>query len=769
MKNALQRCHRKKYGSVLIVVIAVFAVLAIFLASFMKSATSRTHSTKKIGDTMLARELANSLAMTSFHYIKNVVLKDEGSELRKVLAEPVSFFDNKKVENGDLKEGVKSYIKDGAQDIITALLEKSGLESINLEEMSWRIHNQDFQPLTLNGDKESPYPREKKGIIRVFIKISYKLPGQKDTISEDYLFASSITVSANILPVLSKFNFYVEDAFGNNKPSGDDLLYRFNKVTTSAGGKLRPDTTHCPWIFDNGSNEKVYDSYKDIVLNQKGLIYLGGGDNDSPVILGVARGFSDVEQGPYGEDFHFYKRGSGGYWKTHEVWDNGTGILSANIGLCNDEDTANLGTWQLMFGEGYRKPSTVNSIFRLYGTDSTKQSPTLVLGYVNSMSGDVRAYKGPNNTNNKLAFFDRSEDFINFTALNANDFGESIGATLQYSGSVLSISKFALAYSTRTGLDNSNPSALEEFYEVYKEKYCTKVIQNRYNKDYTYILTKALGRPDEDRAYPIEYCSDVIKDELKSLCELKSNDIFTKVPSVEGAKFDEIYNVKKLDELAPFVDKEKLGIDGSEDSDKKDRIARIVKYDPKGTPLDDFLRFKTLLKKGDDGKERLDLNGWIYVEVEKDGESVIIDKYTSASQGGFIIGGKDGAKANARIKGNIDGEHISIIVLDGDIIIENAVTHLDASLIAANGQVKLECGSTISNNQQLDVMGNIVMKSLTTDMIDNSFKRCLALQYYPSLSALPNNEKSGLSQDELMKTEYPLLMYDLKEDIVMID
>lgn len=767
MKNALQRCHNKRYGSVLIVVIAVFAVLAIFLASFMKSATTRTHSTKKIGDTMLARELANSLAMTSFHYIKNVALKDEGGELRKVLAEPMSFYKDKKVESGDLIAGVKSYIKEGANDIISALLEKSGLESIKLEEMTWRIHKGDFTALKLNGDDDSPYPREKKGVVRVFIKISYKLPGQKDTISEDYLFASSITVAANIFPVLSKFNFYVEDAFGSNKPSGDDLLYRFNKVSTSAGGKLRPDSTHCPWIFDNGANEKVFDSYKDIMLNRKGLIYLGGGDNDSPVILGVARGFSDVEQGPYGEDFHFFKRGSGGYWKTWEVWDNGTGILSANIGLCNDEDTANLGTWQLMFGEGYRKQSTVNSIFRLYGTDATKQSPTLVLGYVNSMCGDVRAYKGEKNTNNKLAFFDHCDDFIDFTALNANDFGENIGAALQYSNSVLSISKFALAYSSKTGLDNSNRSNLEEFYEIYKEKYCTKVVQNRYNKDYTYILTKALGRPDDDRAYPLEYCSDVVKDEIKSLCELKSNDIFTKVPSVEGAKFDKIYNVSKLDELSPFMDKEKLRIDGTEDSTNKDRLMRTVTYDAKDSPFDDFLRFKNLLKKGDDGKEKLDLNGWLY--IEGDGETVELDKYTSASQGGFIIAGKDGGKANVRLKGNIEGEHLSIVALDGDIVVDNAVTHLDASLIAANGQVKLDCGSSITNNQQLTVKGNIVMKNLTKESIDSSFKRCLGLEYYEPLAALPNNNKSGISQDELEKTEFPLLMFDLKEDIVMLD
>ena len=93
MKNVLKRCH--KDGSVLLVVIGVFVVLMVILASFLKSATSRTHSTKKLGDTMLARELANSLAVASFHYIKNVELKKDDSELRAVLSLPLPYKDTK--------------------------------------------------------------------------------------------------------------------------------------------------------------------------------------------------------------------------------------------------------------------------------------------------------------------------------------------------------------------------------------------------------------------------------------------------------------------------------------------------------------------------------------------------------------------------------------------------------------------------------------------------------------------------------------------------
>ena len=61
MKKVFGFCHKK--GSVILVVVILFVVLMILLTTFYKSTTSRVHTTKKIGDTILARELANSLAM----------------------------------------------------------------------------------------------------------------------------------------------------------------------------------------------------------------------------------------------------------------------------------------------------------------------------------------------------------------------------------------------------------------------------------------------------------------------------------------------------------------------------------------------------------------------------------------------------------------------------------------------------------------------------------------------------------------------------------
>ena len=75
MKKVFGLCHKR--GSVILVVVCVLVALMILLASFFKSTTSRVHTTKKLGDTMLARELAYSLAVLSNHYLKNTELPEE--------------------------------------------------------------------------------------------------------------------------------------------------------------------------------------------------------------------------------------------------------------------------------------------------------------------------------------------------------------------------------------------------------------------------------------------------------------------------------------------------------------------------------------------------------------------------------------------------------------------------------------------------------------------------------------------------------------------
>ena len=781
MNKSLIRYPKK--GSVILVVVVIFVVLLIIMVSFFKSTSSRAYTTKKLGDTMLARELANSLAAISFHYLKNVELKNETSKLRQILSAPLPL---PKDEEGDLIAGIKDKFKEDSNDIISILLEKSGLNEIKIDELSWKLHKVDFDSIQL-GDKDSPFPREKQGVIRVYMKLSYKLPGQKSLVSEDYVFVSRIKVVANLFPVLSKFNLYVNDAFGNNPPSGDEeLISRFNVVSTTAGGKLNNDSPACPWVLDNGANDNYYDSYNDFAQNPKGLVYLGGGSNDKPIVLGIARGFTDVGTGDFREDYHFYKKGTGGYWKTFDVWGQGEGILAAEIGLCDDESTQNLKTWQLMFGEAYKKQSKRNSIFRLYGTDEHR-SPTLVLGYVDSMCGQVRAYKGARC--NKLPYFDLKRDFLDFSGLGAdpNDF-EAIGAALQYTGPYR-ILDFSTAYTTKFGSD------LRDKFEEYNKKYATRIVRNRYTKDYAYILTRNKKPTDEDAcAYPLEFGA-VIRDNdpLRKLCEYHDDDIYEKIPSIDNVAdyakiFKDAYNSNselKLTELDKLFNKNILKIDGSIDSECNDRIIDTYCVKGPGDDIQSYLKFKRLLKPVSgpimigglidldcsvNDEDRLDLNGWLYVDCDSsDDLDINIEKCRPISQGGIIVNNRGIGKANIRIKGFVYGDHVTFVTLKGDIIIEKNVKKLNASLIAPQGIVKLECDSNVNNNERLNITGNIVMKNITKDMIENNMKRPLFLDYYDSLAAIPYQKNQNLDEEKLMRTEYPLLMFDLKDDYKMLD
>ena len=725
--------HYPKKGSVIFVVIAIFVALMILLASFVKSTSSRVHSTKKICDTMHARELANSLAVLINHYIKHVELKKAGSELKKLLSLPID-----KMKDGEGKISREELVKYFGS-LYTSLIDSSGLNKLEIIDLSWKIYKDDFSSLQLDG-KDSPYPREKKGMICSDMKISYLLPGTKKPITEEYSFSSDIKIVANLLPVLSKFSFYVEDVF-DKRNIGDELVLTsyFNVVDTTEGGILNSGSPR-PWVINNGGGSN-FDNYKDYLTDKRGFIYLGGGTNDRPIILGIARGFSSATQGDFGEDFHFYKNGRQGYWKLREVWTKSqpvANILEAEIGLCND-NTASFNNWQKKFGNGrYDKISRYNSIFRLYGTDSLGKSPTLVYGYVDSMHGSVRAFKNSGG-HNYLYFFDYEEDFINSAG-----YGDS-------SLKIYDLYAFGGAYVGEFGGEQAT-------YEDYNDKYTSKITRSRYNRDFTYFLAKEKGKSPSDQQYPLKYCTDLLKGELKNLCSDDEDDIFLNVPNADGAaEFRNIYsssiNLEKLDE---FIDPEKLCIDGSsDDEEKKTRIAYNTAI-KSSEDAEEFLKINGLLRNKD-----LDLNGWVYFDCGNN--DLVLNDLKVITQGGII------AKGNITIKGNIksdSGAHLNIIALNGNITIERGVENIDASLIAEK-TIKLEGDE---KDKKLYINGNIVMGSILSkngkNVDTDKMKRGFFLKYNTDLSAIPFSNKYNVEEE---KTEIPLLMFNIKENIKMLD
>ena len=725
--------HYRKKGSVIFVVIAIFVALLILLSSFLKSTSSRVHTTKKIGDTMHARELANSLAVLVNHYIKCVELKKSGSELKKLLCLPID-----KMKNGEGKIKQEELVKYFG-NIYNSLIDNSGLNNIKIIDLCWKIYKDDFIALKLDGNN-SPYPREKKGLICAEMKFSYLLPGTKSPITEEYSFSSEIKIVANLLPVLSKFSFYVEDVFDKRTLDEETLESYFNVVDSTEGGILNSGSPR-PWVINNGGGSN-FDNYKDYVTDKRGFIYLGGGTSDKPVILGIARGFSNATQGDFGEDFHFYKNGLQGYWKLREVWTKSepvANVLEAELGLCND-NTDNFKKWQQKFGNGrFDKISRYNSIFRLYGTDKEK-SPTLVFGYVDSMHGSIRAFKNSGG-HNYLYFFDHEEDFINSAG-----YGDS-------SLKIYDLYAFGGAYVGEYG-DQAT-------YTDYNDKYTTKVTRSRYNRDFTYLLAKEKGKSPSDQQYPIKYCTDLLKGELKDLCSDEQKDeLFLAVPNADGvAEFRNIYsnsiNLEKLDDL---INPDKLCINGSsDDEEKKSRIAYNTSVS-NSEEAEEFLKTNGLLRNKD-----LDLNGWVYFDFS--GNELAFKDLKNLSQGGIIVD-----KGNITIKGNIkneSGAHLTIVALNGSITVERGVETIDASLISVNNSIKLEGDE---KDKKLYINGNIVMGNIPSkngQKVDtDKMKRGLFLKYNTDLSAIPFSNKYTVEEE---KTETPLLMFNINENIKMLD
>ena len=320
---------------------------------------------------------------------------------------------------------------------------------------------------------------------------------------------------------------------------------------------------------------------------------------------------------------------------------------------------------------------------------------------------------------------------------------------------IVEITAFSNSYMTKTGNELT--------FDEYKKNYCTKVTHSRYNSDLAnYLAQKKYATEAKRRQYPLKTCQDLLKGNLIKLCEDKEDDkIFKAIPSIDGvAEYGKIYaNSVDLEELDEFFKPDKLLIDCSSDS-KSARIAQLIKQFKTGDDIKKYFEENGFLKNG-----KLDINGWIYVDCG-DGTEVNLSELNVISQGGIIL-----SNGNFVIKGDIkceSGAHLSLIALKGYITIERSVKRVDASLVAGDGYVKL-IGEP--NDDKLNIKGNIIMKYIPSDSATNKIdyskmKRGLYLEYNTDLAAIPFANKYNVEES---KSELPLLMYDLKEKINMLD
>lgn len=773
---------KQKKGNVIVVVICVFAALAIALGSLVKTTGSRMHTTQIISNTLYVREFANTLSVLSINFLKE---QFEVNGLKTILSKPLEEMGN--TGEMDLLQPFKLLVDANTnKNILDLMIENSGIKKLKINKLFWQIKKSDFSPICI-GENERPYSCEKVGLIHIGMVISYVPPGQKNEKrrTEEYDFISEVKVAANLLPVLSKFSLYIDDALDG------DSVERFNVVDTNPEGELNT-FKYKPWVLKNHSRNISFtslNSYQDLLMSDRGFVFLGGGQpgKGNAVRLGLA--FGDIDDdGLYGEGFQFFytidNDNEYSYFRTLEPWDDkGSGIMTANLGLCRDPNENN---------EDYNEEDGYNayfdttngvesdkrsSIFRLYGTDGYGKSPTLVLGYVDSKYVSSRIYiKAPNEESEEdddnylsLEFYNEN-DFINASSYNFDTKTEAEEYADENSNSGYDEDLTDFAFNYRGKYSNKLT------HDTYINNYSSIIETKRYNNSYGYVLKQDCERP----------LGDVFKGgKFKKLCKELENDIFTKVPktndsSNDAGNYQKIYPDSKLGELDKFINTEKLSIGPN---GKRIAYTLTLKQPTTGAKQvetdciftnsenisDDFIKY--LKAKGLLVGNKLDLNGWLYINSDDMSDSFVFTLNLSSSirfvsHGGIILSkGKirlmsdilSDSEANISFEDMSDRKYLTIMTLgnEGNIEIYRGVKRLDASLISKNGQVKLEGDASPNDSDRLYVIGNIVMKKIARGEEGiNSMRRGLFLNYNTNLSAIPY---------KTTPEEQSVLMFHIKE------
>ncbi len=529
--------HESRNGSVILLIVGILAVLLLAFGGFLRYSISRKFVTKKLNKVLLAREFSLSLASLACHQLKIEDLHNQNSKLCQELSTPLS---SMKAQTSD-KIAFSESLKETLNAIISA---NSELKNLSYS-VGWAIQKEDFAPLL------SAYPREKKGIIRIPITVSYALPGSKKSIIEEYLYTSDIVVAANLIPVLSKFTLLVQDARGGEKPS------RFNLVKTDKSGNLS-GSSYRPWVLNNGgkTGEEVPNRFNSFVESSRGLVYMGGG----PLILANTRGWGSP--GKYAEGFHLFKEGKGPGMYT-VAWLGTTALINWEAGICDDKSDTDSQMWLDLVKDGFGDEAVVNSTFRLFGTDA-QRSPTIVFGDVYTRTICCRIFKSSSKAYGILPF---AKDNATFEKLKSGDDPKK-----DISFFISQVGNISLDY--------------------YNRKFASRVWEIPINRALGHILTNHRF-PDPVTSGQINN-SDPIADFIsgKAIQQRKSHDI--------PEPFNKIFtDVSKLDSATSIL--QKISIPGNRTGYKLEINS--------GDTLIKALSRNGFLKNG-----KLDINGWLFVK-----------------------------------------------------------------------------------------------------------------------------------------------------------
>lgn len=400
-------------GSVLLVALGLLFGIALYAVGYLNYMTMQKHLRSRGEKQATMSRVARALATLAVHKLQfgPMLAQNEGGPFPETTDNSPSLFPlfrelakpKKLMERVtgvvNLREVPTSDLYSITRDLVEPL-ERLGTFSF---EIGFRCEPEDFQEFGL---AENGFPREKRGTVHLPVTVNLNKPGYP-LLTEEFGFKCRVKVCATLVPVLSKFTLYVEDAGF----TGQEATYDYNRVRQDENGKVNDDSPARPLILDNDGGTLpnqppfVENTFRDFVTNPRGLVYLGG---NTRLMLNMGYSHPVRLDGPAGESFQMFRKPSSGdgfvrVIATQTASGDKLDVFQMEVGCSPSSHPEVSKFYDLIRQEamslfwprlrdGYRIQES--SIFRLHGVDANR-SPTLVLGEVYGHILLARCYQCP--------------------------------------------------------------------------------------------------------------------------------------------------------------------------------------------------------------------------------------------------------------------------------------------------------------------------------------------------------------------------------------
>jgi hypothetical protein len=625
----------------MIVVAGVLLIVFLLGGFFYRYMLMQFRATRRQGNTSMVTTIAYSLAMLAKQKIQNDILQDPSHRLTENLFQPLEFME-------DIEQ--ESFRLDGGTHDLTSLANKLFSPLSDAGEFSYELKYScvkcDYASL---GAPE--YCCQKEGLIHIWVEVTLR-KADYTVISEDVNVAVNVKVTAAHIPLLSKFNLFVQDA-----ETAEDSR-RFNLVWTDPSGRLNPASPGRPWVLQNASEEllSIPRSFSAFVDEPRGWVYLGG----NRVCLNIARGWGG--QVELSEGFHLFFHGNraGLYTTSWEGPARRTAIMAWDQGICHEIEAAGARDWWDFIKDypSARQDLTVaraNSVFRLFGAGS-RPSPTLVLGEVYRGVISARAYKklldSPPHLSDFLDWIGDSDAWRAVSTLppaasdtpNIGTFSQDVGLTSDAAG----LAAYQARYASKVGIQPFNISL--GFIQFFRE---ANPLPN-FDEEFQNRMTATT---------PLEVFFDIPRrfriSEIESLRETPIEEIIQRNLLVPGPRTGITIN---------------SGLEGG-DGGSASILSRLKEHG---------LISRNSASNGWDWN----LNGWVYVDCP-DGQSLNLELDSPSkilSNGGLVL--KRGSiTVGAPIVSDSE-KVLQLVTLGGGDIIISTEGEVHAGLTAVEGSVK---------------------------------------------------------------------------------